>query len=192
MRLNQRFPKSLKSVAERHRHSAPLGRYIMRPKAVYHMQRIYHTAKLYIIVKHGRTSLLPHFATGYHAFGLKIATAAMRPRNDRKTVGFFIKPTVFVFTMFEICRGATPPRRFPGSAISRGRKPAFHMRSIFHSAEGRISLRSQILWLRYAPTVCCTRSLLRISRSTPSAETIPQVRSIPPVPIPSIRMPPIR
>ena len=99
------------------------------------MQRIYHTAKLYIIVKHGRASLLPHFATGYHAFGLKIATAALRPRNDRKTVGFFIKPTVFVFTMFEICRGATPPRRFPGSAISRGRKPAFHMRSIFHPTQ---------------------------------------------------------
>ena len=65
------------------------------------------------------------------------------PRNDRKTVGFFIKPTVFVFTMFEICRGATPPRRFFGSAISRGRKPAFHMRSIFHTIEDRISLRSQ-------------------------------------------------
>ena len=35
----------------------------------------------------------------------------------------------------------TPPRRFPGSAISRSRKAAFHMQSIFHSAKGRISLR---------------------------------------------------
>ena len=42
---------------------------------------------------------------------------------------------------FEIRRGATPHRRFFGSAISRSRKAAFHMRSIFHSAEGRISLR---------------------------------------------------
>ena len=41
-----------------------------------------------------------------------------------------------------IRRGATPPRRFPGSAISRGRKSAFHMRSIFHLLEKQISLRS--------------------------------------------------
>ena len=29
--------------------------------------------------------------------------------------------------------GATPPRRFSGSAISRGRTPAFPVRSIFHT-----------------------------------------------------------
>ena len=38
--------------------------------------------------------------------------------------------------------GATPQRRFSGSAISRGRKPAFPVRSIFHTIKGRISPRS--------------------------------------------------
>ena len=31
---------------------------------------------------------LPCFATGCHAFGFKIATAALRPRNDTKMAGF--------------------------------------------------------------------------------------------------------
>ena len=39
-------------------------------------------------------------------------------------------------------RGATPQRRFSGSAISRGRKPAFPVRSIFHTIKDRISRRS--------------------------------------------------
>ena len=46
--------------------------------------------------------LLPCFATEYRAFGLKIATAALRPRNDTKMVGFAIKPTIFISEMFEI------------------------------------------------------------------------------------------
>ena len=40
-------------------------------------------------------------------------------------------------------RGATPQRRFSGSVISRGRKPAFPMRSIFHTIKNRISPRSR-------------------------------------------------
>ena len=36
----------------------------------------------------------------------------------------------------------TPQRRFSGSAISRGRKPAFPVRSIFHTIKDRISRRS--------------------------------------------------
>ena len=36
----------------------------------------------------------------------------------------------------------TPQRRFSGSAISRGRKSAFPVRSILRTAKGRISLRS--------------------------------------------------
>ena len=44
---------------------------------------------------------------------------------------------------FSIRPAGTPHRRFSQSAISRGRKPAFHMRSIFHTIEDRISLRSQ-------------------------------------------------
>ena len=39
-------------------------------------------------------------------------------------------------------RGATPQRRFSGSAISRGRTPAFPVRSIFHTIKDRISRRS--------------------------------------------------
>ena len=39
-------------------------------------------------------------------------------------------------------RGATPPRRFSGSAISRGRKPAFPVCNIFHTIKDRISRRS--------------------------------------------------
>ena len=39
-------------------------------------------------------------------------------------------------------RGVTPQRRFSGSAISRGRKPAFPVRSIFHTIKDRISRRS--------------------------------------------------
>ena len=44
----------------------------------------------------------PYLATGYHTFGFKIATAAMRPRNDTKMVGFARKPTIFISEMFEI------------------------------------------------------------------------------------------
>ena len=40
--------------------------------------------------------------------------------------------------------GATPPRRFLGSAISRGRKPAFPARNIFHTIKDRISPQSHI------------------------------------------------
>ena len=38
--------------------------------------------------------------------------------------------------------GATPQRRVSGSAISRGRTPAFPVRSIFHTIKDRISRRS--------------------------------------------------
>ena len=60
--------------------------------------------------------VLPCFATGCHAFGLKIATAALRPRNDTKMVGFAIKPTIFIPEMFEIRRGATLRRASTGTA----------------------------------------------------------------------------
>ena len=43
---------------------------------------------------------------------------------------------------FLIRPAGTPHRHFLRSAISRGRKPAFHMRSIFHTIKDRISLRS--------------------------------------------------
>ena len=52
--------------------------------------------------------LLPYLATGYHTFGFKIATAAMRPRNDTKMVGFARKPTIFISEMFEIRLAGAP------------------------------------------------------------------------------------
>ena len=45
--------------------------------------------------------VLPCFATGCHTFNFKIATAALRPRNDTKMVGFFIEPTIFATRTFE-------------------------------------------------------------------------------------------
>ena len=48
-------------------------------------------------------------------------------------------------------RGATPQRRFSGSTISRGRTPAFPVRSIFHTIKDRISLQSHAA--AHAPTV---------------------------------------
>ena len=52
--------------------------------------------------------VLPCFATGCLAFGFKIATAAMRPRNDTKMVGFARKPTIFISEMFEIRLAGVP------------------------------------------------------------------------------------
>ena len=50
----------------------------------------------------------PYLATGYHTFGFKIATAAGRPRNDTKMVGFAIKPTISISEMFEIRLAGAP------------------------------------------------------------------------------------
>ena len=41
--------------------------------------------------------VLPCFATGCHAFGLKIATAALRPRNDTETGRFYLENERFSF-----------------------------------------------------------------------------------------------
>ena len=51
---------------------------------------------------------LPCFATGCHAFGFKIATAALRPRNDTK-IGMFLfgKRTFFIFCDYFL-RGVAP------------------------------------------------------------------------------------
>ena len=58
----------------------------------------------------------PCFATGCHASDFKIATAAVRPRNDTKMVGFAIKPTIFVSELFEIRHEATRRRASMGTA----------------------------------------------------------------------------
>ena len=91
--------------------------------------------------------------------------------SEIKMVGFIAKPTIFVSLRGRSAavaifkpkawhpvakhgsgkrqnprisnrHGATPPRRFSGSAISRRRKPAFPVRSIFHTIKNRISRRS--------------------------------------------------
>ena len=91
--------------------------------------------------------------------------------SEIKMVGFIAKPTIFVSLrgrraavailkpkawhpvakhgstkqqnpQISDHHGATPQRRFSGSAISRGRTPAFPVRSIFHTVKGRISRRS--------------------------------------------------
>ena len=153
--------------------------------------------------------VFPYLALGFYASNFKIATAALRPRNDTKSKRFIWKTNIFgriqsfsiginvrfsgktyrfchceersdaaIFKPkashpgtkhgigkrqnpeFLIRPAGTPHRRFSGSAISRGRKPAFHMRqhishdqrSYFtaqpYSANGRISLRSLAAALR--------------------------------------------
>ena len=91
--------------------------------------------------------------------------------SEIKMVGFVAKPTIFVSLrgrraavaifkpkvwhsepkhgstkqqnpQISDRHGATPQRRFSGSAISRGRKPAFPVRNIFHTIKDRISRRS--------------------------------------------------
>ena len=52
--------------------------------------------------------VLPCFATGCHTSNFKIATAALRPRNDTKMVGFAIKPAIFISKIFEIRLAGTP------------------------------------------------------------------------------------
>ena len=93
--------------------------------------------------------------------------------SEIKMVGFIAKPTIFVSlrgrraavailkpkvwhpaakhgsgkrqnSQISDRHGARPPRRFSGSAISRGRTPAFPARSIFHTIIDRISLQSHI------------------------------------------------
>ena len=58
--------------------------------------------------QHIRARPQPCLGSGYHAFGFKIATAAMRPRNDTKMVGFARKPTIFISEMFEIRLAGAP------------------------------------------------------------------------------------
>ena len=45
----------------------------------------------------------PCFATGCHAFGLKIATAAMRPRNDTELERFYSENERFAFFAAVLC-----------------------------------------------------------------------------------------
>ena len=66
---------------------------------------------------------------------------------------------------FLIRPAGTPPRRFSGSAISRGRKSAFHMCSIFHLPIGQISLRGLAV-LRSGMPLCAAIDC-RVGRTRP-------------------------
>ena len=47
--------------------------------------------------------VLPCFATGCHTFGFKIATAAVRPRNDTKLERFCLENRRFLFYAVIFC-----------------------------------------------------------------------------------------
>ena len=58
---------------------------------------------------------LPCFATGCHTFGLKIATAALRPRNDTKSGRFYLENKCFMRLFF--CTVA--PHRFSNASFRK-------------------------------------------------------------------------
>ena len=47
--------------------------------------------------------VLPCFGAGCHAFGLKIATAALRPRNDTELERFYLENGRFLFYAVIFC-----------------------------------------------------------------------------------------
>ena len=47
--------------------------------------------------------VLPCFATGYHASYFKIATAALRPRNDIELERFYLENRRFLFYAVVFC-----------------------------------------------------------------------------------------
>ena len=65
--------------------------------------------------------VLPCFATGCHTFGLKIATAALRPRNDTKLRRFYLD-FCFMRSFFARCRSALSFKRFVPEIVSFPRK----------------------------------------------------------------------
>ena len=68
--------------------------------------------------------VLPCFGAGCHTFGLKIATAAMRPRNDTKIGTFLFENGRFSFMrlFFARCRPASSFKRFVPENVSFSRK----------------------------------------------------------------------
>ena len=78
--------------------------------------------------------VLPCFAMGCHAFGLKIATAALRPRNDTKLGRFCLENGRFSFLrlFFARCRSAPFFKRFVPEIAPFSRKTD----QIYHCEEG--------------------------------------------------------
>ena len=68
--------------------------------------------------------LLPCFVTGCHTFGLKIATAALRPRNDTNLKRFYLGNGRFLFLrlFFSQYRSALSFKRFAPEIVPFFRK----------------------------------------------------------------------
>ena len=115
-----------------------------------------------------------NFVPGCRFDPSKIATAVIRPRNDRKTVGSIIKPTVFLFAMFQIRRGATSQLfifqfsvfTLPGSAISCGRNLHFTCAVSFTCSKSKFHCKTmQPTAVSYCKTrLCSARALTSSSR----------------------------
>ena len=86
--------------------------------------------------------VLPCFATGCRAFGFKIATAAVRPRNDTKTGRFCLENGRFYFLrlFFAQCRSASFFKRFVPEFVPFSRKP----HQICHCEEGACARRGNL------------------------------------------------
>ena len=69
--------------------------------------------------------VLPCFAAGCHTFGLKIATAALRPRNDTNLKRFCFWKRAFLFyaVIFARCCPAPFFKRFVLKTVSLGKPP---------------------------------------------------------------------
>ena len=136
---------------------------------VWHPEAKYGNTKRNVRRETGHTvhSVSLYFATGWQIVPSKIAAsgAKMRPPRNDKTDGFPGKQNGFQNKKFQICRGATPQRAPMGHSFTQApacaslaaasfTRPqaalhfsAFHLRSVFHSAGGQISLRGQ--WAVY-------------------------------------------
>ena len=85
---------------------------------------------------------LPCFVPGYHAFGLKIATAALRPRNDTKSGRFNLENGRFsnFSVIFSRCRFASFFKRFVPKTAPFFRKT----HRICHCEEGACARRGNL------------------------------------------------
>ena len=90
-------------------------------------------------------SVLPCFVTGCHSCNFKIATAALRPRNDI-TDWLYGKQIGFLNERFQICCGATPQR----APMGHGFTQAFACTSLAQASCTRLeaALHAQYLSLR--------------------------------------------
>jgi len=87
-------------------------------------------------------SCIPCFATGFHTFGLKIAAAALRPRNDTNLERFCFGNGRFCFMRPFFARWCSAPlfKRFVPKTVSFSSKPD----QICHCEEGACARRGNL------------------------------------------------